>query len=137
MGPKTGVKHLEEGIKDELVKKQTDTNQMIVQNMLIYCHKILPSFGDIVHSFLPRCCVLKEYKGNHVQANSYRCEQFLFHMELFVTFIRKFNLVADSAFDTVSVIILRIKIPEKQVVTGENTDNKKNNLVEEPPFISD
>ena len=45
-------------------------------------------------------------------------------------------MVADSAFDTVSVIILRIKIPEKQVVTGENADNKKNNLVEEPPFIS-
>ena len=57
-------------------------------------------------------------------------------MELSVTFIRKFNLVADSAFDTVSVIVLRIKIPEQQVVNGENADNKKNNLVEEPPFIS-
>ena len=58
-------------------------------------------------------------------------------MELFVTFIRKFNLVADSAFDTVSVILLRIKIPEKEVVNGENDDNKKNNLVEESSLISD
>ena len=73
VGPKTVVEHLEEGIKDELVKKQTDANQMIVQNMLIYCHQILPSFWDIVQSFLLGCRVLKEYKGNHVQANTYRC----------------------------------------------------------------
>ena len=57
-------------------------------------------------------------------------------MKLFVAYIRKFNLVADSAFDTVSVIFLRIKIPEKEVVNGENDDNKKNNLMEESSLIS-
>ena len=81
--------------------------------------------------------MLKELKSNHVQANTYWYEQFLFHMELFVAFSRKFNLVADSSFDTVPVIVLRIKIPEEHVVNGENDDDKKNNLVKESPFISD
>ena len=53
-------------------------------------------------------------------------------MELFVAFVWKFNLVADSPFDTGSIIILRIK---NQGMQSENNDDKKNNPVEESSFI--
>ena len=56
-------------------------------------------------------------------------------MKFFVTYIKKFYLVADSPFNTVFVIILRIKIPDEQVMNGENNDHQKNNFMEKSPSI--
>ena len=68
---KAGVEYLDEGIDEKLVKEETDTNKMVVTNMLIHCYQILPSFRNTVKSFLLVCRVLKEKEGNHVQANTY------------------------------------------------------------------